>query len=116
MGHKLNSDAFAEKIRNGEFDEDRMVKVIDNWCGNYEGDTIQLSIYIRTPLNKNDPFKVIVMAAGNDDFWLTLQYRTSSSGDAVLIFNRWKEFIYDRVPDGCDKEWFFEHGFLPEWN
>lgn len=112
MKYKLSDNKFKEKILNHKYSESRFVKVTDNWCGNYKGNTIELSISIFPVFNKKDEYIVSILASGNDNTYMALRCTDYSCKYAVHTYNTWKKYIYDKVPDGCNIEWFLEHGFL----
>ena len=102
--------------------ESRTIEVTDDWC-NYPDNKVKLSIILRGikpyPKAGEDKRKyyVRVMAWGMDDFGVTMDYESTITGDfgrqyAEGVYDFWKEYIYDRVPEGVNREWFYEHGFL----
>lgn len=101
-----------------ESTERRMVKVVDEWSPCYPNNEVQLSIVLRgiKPYPKASEDKmtyyVKVTAWGMDDFGVELEYKiVGQRAIAEGRYDFWKHYIFDRVPDGIDKEWFYEHGF-----
>ena len=97
--------------------EKKMVKVTDDWYECYNGNEIELKIFMYyNELDGCDCYDgmVKIIASGNDDFAMELYYSLPSCFHKSLynIYDTWKEHIYDKVEDGVDKNWFYEHGFL----
>lgn len=98
-------------------EESRMVKVVDDWCPNYPGDEVELAIVFHEMAEysgQRRPYYLVrIRAWGYDDFGVELDYVTQSCECGYGRYNFWKKYIFDRVPDGVDKQWFYEHGFAP---
>jgi hypothetical protein len=95
--------------------ESRMIEVTDDWYPCHDGNKVQLSILLQEyKLSKSKPptYNVKVMAWGADDTGMELEYETTFLELATSRYNTWKHYIYNRVPNGIDKEWFYEHGFI----
>lgn len=104
--------------------EKKMIKVTDDWYGCYNGDEIELKIFMYyNELDGCDEYgeqysnyngMVKVIASGNDDFAMELEFVLPSSFHTSLynVYDTWKEHIYDKAQDGVNKKWFYEHGFL----
>ena len=89
--------------------EERMVKVTDDWYPCYDGGLVKLSIL----QNFFKEYYCIISVWGADDYGLEMQYSSAYPECVDAMYERWKKYIFDRVPDNVDKEWFFEHGFYP---
>ena len=110
MGHKLTKDWATQQILEGRYRESRMVKVTDDWFPNFPEDKIVLNINVRMGTHDKQA-RVNMTARGNDDDYVALRSEPMSPNYAINLYKHWKEYVFDRVPDGCDHEWFFEHGF-----
>lgn len=83
---------------------EKFVKVDDDWYPNYDGDTVLVSL---REVGKR-PYSYIKFSAwGADDTGVEMDLSCYDE----CIFNTWKEYIYDRMPDVVNREWFYEHGF-----
>ena len=94
--------------------ESRMIEVTDDWHPCYDGNKVKLSILlqeIRPSKSQTSYYNVKVMAWGADDTGMELEYETKFQELAISQYNTWKHYVYNRVPDGINKEWFYEHGF-----
>lgn len=111
MGHKANSIKILKDIECGKFREKRMVNVIDDWYPCFKNNQICLSITLNSFRCQNNKFVLKISAFGADDTGVCLEYHTSFQENAIHMYNHWKKWVYDKVPDGCSMEWFFEHGF-----
>ena len=98
-GHKVSDDKFAKDIFDGKFRETRMVEATDNWCGNYDGNKIALFISIFPDYKNRKLFNVSVRASGNDDTYMVLRMEYCEQAKAISIYNTWKKYIFDKVPD-----------------
>lgn len=98
--------------------EERMVQVTDDWYPCYPNNEVCLSIclgelkpYLKAPENKRI-YTVHLSAWGMDDTGMELDYNSPGHrGCAESVYNLWKKNIFDKVPDGVDRQWFYEHGF-----
>lgn len=89
--------------------EQRMIPVTDDWYPNFEGNKIRLKI-VQYVFRE---YICIISAWGMDDYGLEMQFSSCYPEYVDAMYDRWKEYIFDRVPDHVNKEWFLEHGFYP---
>jgi len=87
--------------------ETRKIFVKDDWYPCYSGGYVVLSI-VQTHFQEDYWCKV--SAWGADDTGVELEYHGSPTA-VKGMYEHWKKYIYNRVPDGITREWFFEHGF-----
>lgn len=88
--------------------ETRMITVTDDWYPCFDNNTICLSISIHK-IGKE--YRVTLSAFGKDDFGVCMKHASENCGYEHGLYKHWKKYIYDRVPDGVDVNWFYEHGF-----
>ncbi len=88
---------------------DKYVKVNDDWYPCFDGNTIQVSLFLYYIPNYPDSF-VRIMAWGKDDFGLEMDYECENYDTLVSKFDEWKTYIYDKAVDGINKEWFYNYG------
>lgn len=88
-------------------EETRMVKVTDDWYPCFEGGYARLKI---GQYFFKDHY-CLISAWGADDTGVEMMFSHHDKEYVDSIYNRWKEYIFDRVPDGITREWFYEHGF-----
>lgn len=104
MGGKLNK----RKIDDEGMFIYRDVIVTDDWYPCFDGNKAGIAL----SLNKSGKnYTVIFSAYGADDFGMVMKFNSSSCECAHDVYQHWKKYIYDRVPDGVNVEWFYEHGF-----
>lgn len=96
------------KIDDGYIHEYRMITVTDDWYGCYENNQICVGAGL---IKLGKTYHVTLSAHGNDDFGVCMKFSSESYEQAYHIYSHWKKFIYDRIPDGVNVEWFYEHGF-----
>ena len=89
-------------------EETRMVKVKDDWYPCFEGGYVRLKI---GQYFFKDHY-CIISAWGEDDTGVEMMYSHHAKEAVDAVYDRWKKYIFDRVPDGVTREWFYEHGFL----
>lgn len=89
--------------------EQRMLPVTDDWHPCYEGGLVSLTI--QQFFYKY--YECIISVWGADDTGMEMRYSSAYPEMVDFIYNIWKEFIFDRVPDHVNMEWFYEHGFYP---
>lgn len=104
-------------------EESKMVKVTDDWYPNFDDNQIMVSIrtmyHDDIPANDECPYDipaggwVKVFACGADDTGVELE-RSGKFSQRYFeyIYHFWKEHIFDKIPDGINRQWFYEHGFL----
>jgi len=97
-----------------QFRVDRMVTVTDDWYPNFKDNQIKLSLFL-SYINQPDYHIQFVRICvwGADNFGLELDYTGLSYEDLLYHYDLWKEHIFDKVPDGVNQQWFYEHGFYP---
>lgn len=100
-------------------EESRMIEVTDNWWPCFPGNKIELRIYLYWENeSENVPSKgaVRMIATGADDTYVEMEYEEEgvySLHSLEFRYSHWKKYIFDKVPDGVNKQWFYEHGFNP---
>lgn len=99
------------KIEEFNFEATRSIVVTDDWYPCFEDNRVVIAL--RT-LRDGKNFRVRFSAYGADDFAVAMEHRTDSPEYAYSLFKWWKKWIFDRIPDGIDVEWFYEHGFYPD--
>lgn len=88
--------------------EHRMVKVTDDWYPCFDDSTVKLTIMTQ---RFGDRYYCKIMAWGADDTGVEIEYVSRELAMVNGMYDHWKEYIYDKVPNGVDRIWFFEHGF-----
>ena len=88
--------------------EHRRVTVTDDWYPCCEGSKIGVNLHMFV---SGKEYRVIFSAYGLDDFGVCMRFNSTSYGQAHSVFKHWKRFIFDRIPDGVNVTWFYEHGF-----
>ena len=89
-------------------EETRMVKVKDDWYPCFEGGYVCL----RIAQHFFNEHYCKISAFGADDTGVEMEFSYPTKGAVDAVYDRWKKYIFDRVPDGVTREWFYEHGFL----
>lgn len=89
--------------------EERMIQVIDDWYPCHEGGFVKL----RISQYFYKEYYCILSAWGADDYGVEMKYSSAYPEYVDAMYDRWHKYIFERVPNGIDKEWFFEHGFYP---
>lgn len=88
--------------------ESRMVTVTDDWYPCFKDNQIGINLHMYV---SGKEYKVIFSAYGYDDFGVCMRFSSTSCEQTHSVFKHWKRFIFDRIPDGVNVEWFYEHGF-----
>lgn len=104
MGGKIKKS----KAATIDLHECRWITVTDDWHSCFVDNTIGVSLHMFV---SGKEYRVIFSAFGNDDFGVCMKFNSTSCEQAHSIFKHWKRFIFDRIPDGVNVEWFYEHGF-----
>lgn len=90
----------------------KTVKVSDpeNW---YRQNTVDVSLYVTKPWENKTVVRIFIFTI--DDFAVSLDYEVESKYEAQIksVYNHFKKWIYDRMPEEISLAWLYEHGFLP---
>lgn len=86
----------------------RDVVVTDDWYPCFDGNRVHMCLNM---FKSGKDYRVIFSVFGEDDFGVCMHFNSTSMDQARYIFNSWKKYIFDRVPDGVNVTWFYEHGF-----
>lgn len=109
----MNTEKIKRRLSDGGLNADRMVTVTDDWYPCYPGNQVYLYIRGSRCWSRTEMYAVRISAWGKDDTGVELEYTTRSAETAYALYWHWKKYLFDKVPDGVDKEWFYEHGFCP---
>ena len=86
----------------------RMVRVTDDWYPCFDGNRVRLKL----KLCFFKHYYIKLSAWGADDTGVEIEYVALDLPDAVKQFEVMSE-IFDSVPNECDRQWFYDHGFVP---
>lgn len=86
---------------------ERMISVTDDWYPCFENGQVRL----RLSMNYFKGYYIILSAWGADDTGVEISVNAEGVIDAEQKFNSLLE-LYHFVPDGVDRKWFFDHGFV----
>jgi len=86
---------------------EKFVKVNDYWYPNFKNDTVRVAL-MHQQYGKYDFVRICVWGA--DDFGLEMDFEGTSE-ENKLKFTKWKENIYDKIPEICNQEYFNKLGF-----
>ena len=109
MGDKF-CNSVLRKMEDGELYESRMVVVTDDWYPCFLDNRVCMAISVHKNFGKKYVVRIAVF--GEDDFGVELSYTSEHPNVVYNLYNHWKKYIFDRVPDGVDLKWFYEHGFF----
>jgi hypothetical protein len=91
---------------------DKFITVTDDWHSCYDGNKIKVSLFL-TYMPEMEFNFVRIMAWGQHEFGLTLDYENDNYNALLEKYEEVKNELYNIIPDGIDKEWFYERGFKP---
>lgn len=88
---------------------EKLIKTTSNWCGNFEGDKVEISLLNIKSYDKQEYNYIQIKACGNDDFELEMYFE----GTETENNKKFKEYkmIYDNIPEPCSIEYFINLGF-----
>lgn len=78
----------------------KLVSVDDDWYPNLCGNKVVVTLTLFGGFVKFNAY-------GDDDTGVEMECPVHSKA----VFNTWKKYIYDKMPEVVNKKWFFEHGF-----
>lgn len=87
--------------------KERMIKVTDDWYPCYPGNRVRLCL----SLNYFRGYYVKLSAWGMDDTAVEIEKAATDREDAIRKYDE-LEKIFDSIPDGVNREWFFNNGFV----
>lgn len=100
-------------------EEEKFVKVSDDWYPNWDGDTVKVKVFLT--YNETVPDGtfgglVKIMAYGMDDDMVELDFGSDNAKleDLKRAYVFFKKCVYDNIPDVVSHEWFEERGFY-QW-
>ena len=91
--------------------EYRDVVVTDDWYPCWPGNEAHMRLHM---FKLGKEYKIIFSVFGADDFGVVMRYDSSSINQTHSVYKLWKQYIFDRVPNGVTVEWFYEHGFYQD--
>ena len=101
----------------------KFMKTEDNWCPNYENDTIKVSLYfeyqdwdidIHPEYNMYHGYYVFIIVTGNDDtnMELSTDGPIKDKKEAETLYAQYLD-IYKSLPEPLNMSWLAAHGFKP---
>lgn len=87
---------------------EKYVTASDDWYPCFPDNKVRVCMFLT---NVKDSKFVRICVWGADDYGMELDYIGSDYEELLYNYNRIKEYIYDRIPDVVNKEWFLEHAF-----
>jgi len=87
----------------------RTIEVTDDWYPCMDGNRITLHLFM-SRLAGDRNYRVKLIAYGGDDYDLELFYKYRNRREADKKFRELKK-LFQSVPDGVDKKWFWDRGF-----
>lgn len=92
--------------------ETKMITVTDDgwvWHPCYPNNQVKVGISANCYGNNR---YVKVNAWGMDDFGVEIAYSCYDDEHLIEMYYHFKHYIYDKITDGTNLEWFYEHGFV----
>ena len=103
-------NSVLRKMEDRELTASRDVVVTDDWYPCFPDNKVHM--YISAYKGSGKEYVVRIGVFGMDDFGIALSYNSKYPEEIYGLYNHWKKWIFDRVPDGVDVTWFYEHGFF----
>lgn len=92
--------------------ESKFITVTDDqyaWAPCYPNNQVKVSIFA---MFFNNRYYGKVNACGMDDFGVKIEFEANDREHILQLYDHFKYYIYDKIIDGINLEWFYEHGFL----
>lgn len=92
--------------------ETKMIIVTDNddvWKPCYLGNQVRVGI---SAIGYSNNYYIKVNAWGMDDFGVEIEYHCYNEEHLMQMYEHFKHYIYDKIVNGVNLEWFYEHGFV----
>lgn len=92
--------------------ETKMVTVTDDssvWHPCYPNNQVIVGI---SAFCFEDKFYIKVNAWGADDFGVEIEYNCYNEIHLIQMYDHFKHYVYDKIVDGVNLKWFYEHGFV----
>ena len=92
--------------------ETKLIAVTDEawkWTVLYPDNKVQVSISAN---HIGDSLYIKLNAWGMDDFGVEIEHTCHSVEHLMEMYEHFKHYIYDKIMDGVDLNWFYEHGFV----
>lgn len=104
---RLNKETVADELSTLiKKKVERMVTVTDDWYPCYPGNQVR----VKLSLNYFRGYYVMLSAWGMDDCGVVIERSAADYADALGQYEELNR-LYHTIPDGVDRQWFFDHGF-----
>lgn len=79
----------------------------------YQQNTVEVALYITPPYEDRMVVRVLVITIDDKAFALETEVHSRYKDEINFIYDHYKKWIYDKMPEEISLEWLYEHGFLP---
>ena len=79
----------------------------------YRQDTVEVALYITPPWEGRSVVRVLIITIDDKAFALETEVHSQYKDQIKFIYDHYKTWIYDKMPEEISLAWLFEHGFLP---
>lgn len=88
---------------------EKEITTLDDWYPNFPGNKVGVTLSI----SFFREFRVIMIVGGADDTFVRKEYTTPKLEEAEIVYDVWKETIYNKLKKGITRDQLFLMGF--EW-
>lgn len=79
----------------------------------YQQDTIEVGIYITEPWQEKVSVRVFIYTVDDRAWALEQEIDAKYKEQIKFVYDHYKKWIYDKMPEEISLVWLYEHGFLP---
>lgn len=79
----------------------------------YQQDTIEVGIYITEPWLGKVTVRVFIYTIDDKAWALEQEIEAKYEAHIKFVYDHYKKWIYDKMPEEISLVWLYEHGFLP---
>ena len=79
----------------------------------YQQDTVEVGIYITEPWLDKVQGRVFIYTIDDKAWALEQEIEAKYKDQIKFVYDHYKKWIYDKMPEEISLVWLYEHGFLP---
>lgn len=79
----------------------------------YNQDTIEVGIYVTEPWREKVIVRVFIYTIDDKAWAIEQEINVKYKEQIKFVYNHYKKWIYDKMPEEISLVWLYEHGFLP---
>ena len=79
----------------------------------YKQDTVEVVLHTLPPYRGSVRVRIVICTIDDKSFAIETEVNSLSRESIISMYNHYKTWIYDKMPEEISLAWLYEHGFLP---